>query len=535
MLDDGNGSSSDDSGGRASFSNLRLIRRFYAFLAPYRTKGFLALVCMLISVLLQIPIPFLTGYLIDHVASTRNYHVLALIGVALVGTLAIQAFSGFLQSYLLMRFRARVLFDMRVHLYDHLQHLSARFFFSHQTGYLTARIGSDVQLVDGLLADALIAAFQNALLLITGIACTLSIHIKLGLISIGFIPVYGLIVLLFNTSIRSMTWEMRERYANSQRVLQELITGMPVIQGLNAQRAALLRLVHATRKTTQQDVRTSKLGITFALLSSFVTSVAPIVVVLLGVAEIMAGRMTVGKLVAFNAFLRYLFAPTSSLLNGSLNMQKSLAAVERIVELLDTTPEVKDRPRARIPSDVRGRIDFRNVSFAYEAEPVLRNVTLHVEPGEVVAVVGPSGAGKSSLCSLLLRTFDPNEGSILLDGVDITELKLKALRDTVGLVPQDVFLFHDTIRENIILGNRGASEAEFLEACRLASLEFVSGLPKGFDTVIGERGATLSGASASVWLLHARSCASRLCSLWTNRLHNWIRNPRLTFVRRYRP
>ncbi len=473
-------------------STFKTIRRFLQFLRPYWKKGVIAFFFMLLAVGLQLPMPFLTKYLIDEVIVIKSFRLLNIIGLVLVGVLFVRAASIFLESFLLTTFRGRVLFDIRLKLFEHIQKLSFSFFHKKETGYLMSRISGDVNAVQGLLADTLVSFGQNTLTFIAGIACTIYIHPKLAFICFAILPLYLLSLQVFNKRIRGMSHDVRERYALVQKDLQELLSGISIIKAFTGERRSTLRLLKSVKDAIRREVRLDITAALASISSVLISSAGPIVLIWYGCGEIIRGSLTIGGLIAFNSFIRYLFGPTRSLFNLNIGIQRSLAACERIFEIMDIAPEREGRRDIKIRE---GRVVFENVSFSYDGkERVLENISFEANPGEICAIVGRSGVGKTTLVSLIPRFYEPKEGRILIDGEDISDVSLKRLRKNIGIVAQETFLFSDTIKENIRFGNPVAKDREIEEAARLAYCdEFIKTLPDSYETSVGERGVNLSG------------------------------------------
>ena len=472
--------------------NYNSILRFLKFLKPYWRKGLFAFLFMLLSVGLQLPMPFLTRYLIDKVIVFKSFRLLNLIGLVIIGVLLTRAGFSFLESFLLITFRGRVLFDIRLKLFEHIQKLSLTFFHKKETGYLMSRLSGDVDAVQGLLADTLVSAGQNILTFIAGVACTIYIHPKLALICFLILPFYLLSLMVFNKRVRSMSYEVRERYALLNKDLQELLSGVSVIKAFTGEKRATIKMLGKIKEAIRKEVRLDITATIASISSILVSSAGPIILIWYGCAEIMKGNLTVGSLIAFNSFIGYLFGPTRNLYNLNLNVQRSLAAVQRIFEMLDLTPEEKGKREIEIKE---GRVIFDNVSFSYNGdEIVLKDISFDVKPGEVIAIVGRSGVGKTTLVSLIPKFFEPQKGKILIDGEDIRGVKLRSLRMNIGICSQDTFLFSDTIRENIRFANPEAKDSEIEEVAKLAYADvFIKDLPEGYETKVGERGINLSG------------------------------------------
>ncbi len=449
---------------------------------------------MVVTNALQLPVPFLTRYLIDNVIPMKNYSLLNVIGIVIFISLVLRAVLYYYEIFLRTIFRAKVIFDIRAKLYDHIQKLSMSFFRKQKSGYLMSRIASDVQSLQGLLSDTILAFCQSILTFAVGIAGTVYIHPKLAIFTIASLPLYGFVLFLFNKRIRKMSWELREAHACIQRDLMEFISGIFVIQSFSAEAWARLNLMKTAKTAMDQDIKLSVFNNLLIIISSFITSLVPLIVVWYGGAEIIKGNLSIGGLIAFNAFLRYLFGPVNTFVNLNLSFQRSIASAERIFEMFDISPEVGNVEGPVHFESIKGGVEFRNVNFTYDDKPVLCDVNFCVEPGETIAVVGPSGAGKSTLLNLVARFFDPGTGEIIVDGVDIRKMAIQSLRKNISIVSQDVFLFSATIEENIVLGMDVLKNTDIIMAAKDACAhEFIEKLPQQYNTEIGERGATLSG------------------------------------------
>ena len=474
-----------------TYNNTSLILRFLKFLKPYWFKGFLAFFFMLIGVGLQLPMPFLTKYLIDRVLVMKSFRVLNIIGFVLIGVVLLRAISIFIERYLLATFRGRVLFDLRMRLFNHTERLRLAFFHKNETGYLMSRLSDDVNAVQGLLANTLVSFVQNCLVFIAGIGATIYLHPRLAFISFSILPFYALSIYGFNRRIREMSWEVREAFAKVNKDLQELLSGITIIKAFTGEIYGSLRLIRSVKEGIRKSVRLDILSTLFSIISVLISSAGPIVLIWYGCGEIMRGNLTIGGLMAFNSFLRYLFGPTQTLMNLNLSIQRSLASVKRIFEILDEDMEPYEEGKE---VRLKGGIEFEEVKFSYGREEVLQGVSFRIDPGETVGIVGRTGIGKSTIGLLIMRYYEPEKGRIKLDGMDIREINIRSLRENIGYVSQDVFLFSDSIRENIRFGRRDASDKEIEEAARLAGAdEFIKRLPEGYDTKIGERGVKLSG------------------------------------------
>ncbi len=471
----------------------KIIFRFLTFLRPYWLKGLFAFLFMLFAVGLQLPMPFLTKYLIDKVLVMKSFRILNIIGFVLIGVLLLRIISIYLERYFLATFRGRVMFDLRMAIFNHTERLRLSFFHNKETGYLMSRLSGDVGSVQGLLADTIVSFLQNILMFIAGVAATIYIHPKLAFISFSILPFYALSVWIFNKRIRDMSYELRENFAQMNKDLQELLSGITVIKAFTGEIYGSLRLMRSVKKGIKKSVKLDILSTLFSLLSALISSTGPLILIWYGCGEIMRGNLTIGGLMAFSSFLSYLFGPTESLMGINLTIQRSLASVERIFEIFDTTKETCEDGELEL-KEIKGGIKFDNISFSYDKKAVLKDISFDINPGERIAFVGETGVGKSTIASLLLRFYEPNSGKIYINGLNIKDIKLESLRKNIGYVSQDVFLFSDTIRENIRFGKRGAKDSEIETAAKLAGIHnFIDNLPEGYDTKVGERGVKLSG------------------------------------------
>lgn len=471
----------------------KLIFRFLGFLRPYWRKGLFAFLFMLLAVGLQLPMPFLTKYLIDKVLVMKSFRILNIIGFVLIGVLLLRIVSIYLERYFLATFRGRVMFDLRMAIFNHTERLRLSFFHNKETGYLMSRLSGDVGSVQGLLADTLVSFLQNILMFIAGVAATIYIHPKLAFISFSILPFYALSVWIFNKRIRDMSYELRENLAQMNKDLQELLSGITVIKAFTGEIYGSLRLIRSVKKGIKKSVKLDILSTLFSLLSALISSTGPLILIWYGCGEIMRGNLTIGGLMAFSSFLSYLFGPTESLMGINLTIQRSLASVERIFEIFDTTKETCKDGESEL-KEMKGGIIFDNISFSYDKEPILKNISFDINHGDKIAFVGETGVGKSTIASLLLRFYEPDNGEIYINGLNIKDIKLESLRKNIGYVSQDVFLFSDTIRENIRFGKRGAKDGEIETAAKLAGIHnFIDNLSEGYDTEVGERGVKLSG------------------------------------------
>lgn len=471
--------------------------RLMGYLAPYTWAALVGIIMVIISVALQLLLPFAFGtILLDNVLiGGRDLHLL---NIFALGTLVLYALKGlfhYVQSYLLAYASQRLVYDLRNDVFQHLQNLSLRFYESNRTGETIARVTNDITLVQAGISTGLGEFVHSSLMLLGIIVSIFFVHWRLALLTLITIPLVGLTVNIYGGRIRHFTSQLQERVADISAQLQETLTGIRIVKAFTMEEDERRRFDGKNEQTFRAGMKSAQ---TMAVLIPVVEllMVSGIVLVLwYGAQEVVAGRLTTGLLTTFITLLAMVTAPLNGFTRSISQLEQSLAAGERVFLLLDEEVEVQEVHRPRELRSVKGRVEYENVSFAYNAnEPVLQDINLIVEPGEVVALVGPSGAGKSTMVNLLPRFYDPTAGRLCIDGIDIRQLSLRFLRSHIGLVPQETILFGVSVAENIRYGRPSATREEVIEAARTANAhEFITHLTHGYDTLVGERGTLLSG------------------------------------------
>lgn len=474
---------------------LKNLKRFVKYFKPSWKKALIAGIFMLISVLLQLPLPLLTRHIIDHVLPERNKVLLNWIIIGLFGFMLIKGLSEVLNRYFLILFRERVLFDIQLKLFRHVENLDHSFFTDSRTGYLMSRMSSDISNLQGLLAGTLLDFLKDGLTFLVGLIIIFSFHWRLALLSILILPFFVYSIHFFSGKVRKGSKDFQEKFAQAFDILYETLSYISIVKCLQLE-------IHQALKFTKKMKKKIRTAINFTVITSlssyttaFIGGIGPLVVLWYGGKEVMAGNLSLGTLIAFNVFLGYLFGPAQRLTNLNTEVQTSLASLERVFELFDTTPKIEDPLKANELKIESGRIRFENVFFSYNGSSlILKNINLTVEGGTTIALVGKSGAGKTTLANLLPRFYDPQIGNIFIDGVNIKDVKISELRAKIGIVPQETFLFSGSIRDNIRYGKLDATDEEITKAAILANAhEFIERLPNRYDTEVGERGVKLSG------------------------------------------
>lgn len=471
-------------------THINALYRFSSYLKPHWKKIGLSGLLMLLTVIMQIPRPFIIQYVIDEVVAVGSYRLLTMAGLVIIGVLIVGEVAVSVQSYIFILVRTKVMKTIRLALFAHIQLLPLTYLGKKETGKLLSRLTGDVTATHGLLADTIIAFVQNIFIFIAGIACTFYIHPGLSGICLLLLSLYVVSLKIFSSRMRTMSYDVRQRYELVHKDLQEMLLAIPTVRLFSAERYSIARLCKSLRHVMSGEIKHNMIATLATVSSTTISSLGPIALIWYGCAEIIRGDLTIGGLMAFNSFVSYIFGPASNLFSLNVSIQRSLAACMRLFEILDITTE-----RSGIePITIRhGKLEFDKVTFKYDDTTVLKQVSFSVNPGQVCGIVGPSGAGKTTLGMLVPRLFEVDGGRILIDGKDIRDVRLDQLRKEIGIISQDTFLLSDTLSENVALGRPSAHRKDIEYACYLAGCDFIRQLPDGYQTRVGERGERLSG------------------------------------------
>ncbi len=472
-----------------------LIKRFWPWVRPHMGYVWAMLVLLVVSTPLSLISPLIVRRVVDDAVQHSNREDILMWGTVLVGMTVLNVLLGLGIGYAQTIFHTKVLRDLRLQLYLALQRLSKRYYSDKETGYLMSRQVDDVDNLGGVMADAFARASIDVVRAVGYVAMVFYIEWRMAT---GALVLVGLIF-GFQYAISGMLRERsrvaREKWTEVSQALHQSISGYSLVQATASERHEARRFLRVLHASVRAQVRQDMFSLLTSRIFSLIGGVAPTIIVLAGVYLIVSSDFTVGGLFAFFMYLAQMFGAVGRVAGLNSSLQHSVASVERIYEVLDTTPEVVSPRPGLKPVALEGEVVFEGVTFAYLPDrPVLHDLSLTIPPRAMVALVGPSGAGKTTLAQLILRFFDPSHGRILIDGNELQHLNLRWYRERIGLVPQDVFLFDRSVAENITYGNPGASSTEIRAAVQAANaLEFIEEMPEGFDTVIGERGVKLSG------------------------------------------
>lgn len=531
-----------------------LLKRVAAYARPYgRPIGLMLLTIVGIDVLTLIP-PLLYRDLIDHALPTRDFGRLNLLALGMIGIPLLSGLIGVGQRYLSARIGEGIIFDLRSAVFEHMQRMSLRFFTNTRTGELMARLNNDVVGAQQAVTSTSVNIISNALSLVMTMAVMLSLEWRLTLLSVAVLPFFILPARRVGVILRRLTRDGMNMNAQMNALMNETlnVSGALLVKIFGRSGDENGRFRDRAGAVRDIGVRQAVVGRWFFMGLSLASSIGTAVVFWLGGWLVLQGQFTVGTIVAFGAYLTQLYGPLTALTNARVEFATSMVSFERVFEVLDLPREIADRAGALQLEGVKGHVQFDHVSFSYlegegtpgvfglqeverwrsssptplsgparkQSKPAaeganpqvaggdgqeeathpagrgwaLQEVSFEIKPGQLAALVGPSGAGKTTITYLLPRLYDPTEGRILIDGVDIRDASLDSLASQIGMVTQETYLFHDTIRANLLYAKPDATDGELEAACHAANIhDFVAGLPERYDTIVGERGYRLSG------------------------------------------
>jgi ATP-binding cassette subfamily B multidrug efflux pump len=472
----------------------RVILRLLVYLRPHWRLMLVAFCLTVAASALTLAAPFLMKEAIDGPIAQRDLTGLTRLGLLMAATFLGLYLAKSGEQYLLSWVGQRVLATMRTDLYRHLQALPLGYHDTHIVGVTVSRVINDVAVINELLSQGLLTVIADALLLCGIVVVMLTMSPRLALLTFCVLPLMVLATLLFARKARVAFRVTRARIAAVVGDLAEDLSGMRVIQAFAQEEVSRERFDEVNRANRDAYVSAMSLSFVFLPTVEFLGMLATGIVLWFGGLTVARGELTIGVVVAFLAYVSRFFEPIQELSQLYTTMQAAMAGGERVLELLDTQPEIKDLPDARKMPTIAGHVELQDVTFSYRDDtPVLHDVNLTIEPGQTVALVGPTGAGKTSIANLIARLYDVSEGAVLIDGIDVRQVAQRSLRRQMGLVPQDPFLFSGTIADNIRFGRPSASDRAVEEAARLANAhEFILALPDGYATGILEGGVNLS-------------------------------------------
>ena len=472
-----------------------MIRRFFEYYRPWKGLFLLDFCCAVLSGLLELGFPIAVKLFVDELLPTQRWTTIVIAAVGLLfiyaantGLMAVVVYWGHMLGI-------NIETEMRRRSFDHLQKLSFRFYDDNKTGHLLARVTKDLEEIGEIAHHGPEDLFIAVMTFLGALVLLFCINAELALITAAVIPLVAWMTSRYGARMTRNWQSIYRRIGDFNVRLEENIGGMRVVHafGNEDHERSLFARDNANYRRTKLDAY--RIMAASTSLSYMSMRLIQLIVMIAGSYFVITGSLSAGGFVSFLLLVNVFFRPIDKINSVIETYPKGIAGFQRYLDLLDTEPDIADRPGARTMSKLAGNIAYRGVSFGYEnGQQVLCNVDLDIAAGQTVAFVGPSGAGKTTLCSLLPRFYEVQSGAILIDGVDIRDMTLASLRNNIGIVQQDVFLFGGSIRANIAYGRLDASEADIVEAARRARLDrLIASLPASLDTIIGERGVKLSG------------------------------------------
>jgi ATP-binding cassette subfamily B protein len=470
-------------------------RPIWPYLARYKRHFVTGFVCLLISQTVGVLVPLIIKAGIDDLMRGAALRRLLLVVSLLVAVSIVKAVFQFWMRWILIGISRDAEYDLRNDLFRHLLRLSPRYYTEHRTGDLMSKLTNDLNAVRNMIGPGIMYSANTVVVGIATISLMLHLDWRLTLMVLAPMPFVSVMVKFFGTQIHERFEKIQALYSELTERVRENISGVRVVRAFCQEDAEM-----ATFDVMNRDFVAKNRGLIWITsilwpVIALTFALALMLVLVVGGRHVLQGRITVGTFTAFNVYLTYLIWPIIALGWVTNLVQRGLASQGRLMTIFEAQPDIDDRDVPAHPlTALRGEIEFRNLSFSYNGQPILKNINLHIPAGKTVAVVGATGSGKSTLVGLIPRLYDASPGALLIDGVPIREIPLHTLREHIGFVPQETFLFSETVRENIKLGAPDATEAGVERAAEISNiLPEIRGFPKQFDTMVGERGLTLSG------------------------------------------
>ena len=493
----------------AAGTKMRLVREL---LRPYTGSLVIILVAMLVQTAMSLAAPWPLKIILDNVVGTHKAPEwldrlriiplggdkieLALVaGIMVVVIAALSALASYLENYYTESVSQYVAHDLRMRVYEHLQRLSLGYYDSHQVGAILSTITADVKTIQNFASSGTLGILVDLMTIVGMLFVMFWLEWDFALIAIAATPFLLFFVARFNRAVKKATHEVRKHQAEIVSVVQEGLESVRVVKAYGRQDREEENLSAVSHATVDSALKARKIKAVLSPVVAIVAAVCTGLVLWRGTALVLADVMTIGTLTVFLTYLSKFFKPVQDLAKMGSTIAQTAVAIERVQMILNTDTVIPERSDARDPGTLKGGIEFEHVAFAYDPRaPVLKDVHTKVAPGQFVGIVGPTGGGKSTIVSMIPRFYDPSDGRVLIDGVDLRDFTLQGLRGQIGFVLQDTVLFRGTVRDNIAYGRPSATDQEIVAAAKLANAdEFIAKMPDGYHTMVGERGLTLSG------------------------------------------
>ncbi|NQW20774.1 MAG: ABC transporter ATP-binding protein [Chloroflexi bacterium] len=470
-----------------------VFKRFFFYASPYKKAMLIATFAVIGFTLANLSLPLLVKFGIDNAIGKGDSNLLSVIAIAIVGVAGIYWLTNFLQSVLITKVALTVLYDIRADMFLQLQRLALSFSDKTPIGALMSRMFGDIGALQEMLESS-IEIIGDLLTLVGIIVILLMLDFQLAIVTIGIVPVLFLIRIIWQPIARRAFLRMRRNSSIVGVYLDQNVSGIRVVQALNRQKENTGIMDGKVREYFWSAVKASRLGGVLMPTVELMTGIALAIVLTVGGGRVLSESIEIGTMVAFLLYVQRFFEPIRTLTMHYAVLQRAVASGHRIFELLDIPLDIADKPDAEPIGDVKGRVEFNNVTFGYNPErPILRNISFIAEPGQTIALVGPTGSGKTSITALAHRFYDVQEGAISIDGIDIRDVTQQSIGQVMGMVLQEPFLFSKTVFENIRYNTIGATREDVVTACKIIGAhDFVMQLEKSYDTTLEQRGSNLS-------------------------------------------
>ena len=474
---------------------MNLYFRALKYVKPYLFRGLCAAICTAIAAGGTAYLPWIIKDMVDQVLKEKNTEMLNYIVISIIVVFIIRGIAFYGQSYLMNYVGQRVIIDIRKAVFEKLQRLSLDFYDKNKTGTIMSYVTNDVNALQSAMVENVVEMVTESVILIASIVMMIYLDWRLFLVTFSTFPVVLLFIDQFGKRIRKSGSRIQEATADITSVLQETVSSARVIKSFVREEYEINRFDKENMNNFRANMKYAQLSATLTPTIEFVAAVGVTIILWYGGNSVIDGTITAGSLVAFLTYAVNISNPIKRLSRVIGNIQRAMAAAQRVFDVLDLPESIKNLPEAKVLPTVKGQVSFNNVSFCYNpGEQILNNVSFSVKPGEMIAFVGPSGAGKSTVASLLPRFYDVTDGSITIDGHDIRHVTLDSLREQVGIVPQETVLFNGSVYDNILYGRLDATQEEVEAAAKAANAHnFIMELPKGYQTMLGDRGVNISG------------------------------------------
>ncbi|PID13795.1 multidrug ABC transporter ATP-binding protein [Sporosarcina sp. P34] len=477
------------------------IKRYLQFVKPYNWQIAFTVLIGVVKFIIPLFLPLLIKIVIDNIIgsptlsdSDKTRQLFYWLGGTIIVFFLIRPPVEYYRQYYAQLVSNKILFDIRKSLYSHLQKLGLRFYSNTRAGEVISRVINDVEQTKNFVMIGLMNVWLDLATIIIAIAIMLTLDVELTLVTLLAFPFYAFSVKHFFGKLRQLTRKRSQALADVQSYLHERVAGVSIIKSFAIEDKEQERFDEVNNKFLDRAIEHTRWNAKAFAVVNTITDVAPLLVIGYAGYQVINGSLTVGTMVAFIAFIERLYSPLRRLVNSSTSLTQSFASMDRVLDLMNEKYDVVDKKDAKTLPTIAGKIEFDRVSFAYEEDEVLTNISLNIRPGETAALVGMSGGGKSTIISLIPRFYDVTSGAIRIDGYDIRDVKVKSLRDQIGMVLQDSILFSDSVKSNILMGKPDATDKEVIAAAKAANAhDFIEMLSEGYETRVGERGVKLSG------------------------------------------